>query len=181
MRKAFVENNDKQEFILWFYDQYRKYLYKQVWNLCYSKQDVDDIVQTVWEKLIAKEELLRTLAHGQRLNYISKAAENTIKEIARKERVSVCSLDQIAQPIYDGTRYLEQTQDKRMRHECFRTVWAQVDVDTRELLERKYLLSETDEEIALAMNISRDSVRMYLSRARRKALSILSPAKEDIL
>lgn len=180
MRKVISENK-KQDFLLWFYNQYRKYLYKQVWELCYSKQDVDDIVQTVWEKLISKEELLRTLAHGQQLNYITKTAENTVKEIARKQKVSLCSLEQIAEPTYDGTRYLEQLQDKHMRHKCFQAMWVLVDANTRELLERKYWLNETDEEIALAMGIGRDSVRMYLSRARRKALSILSPAKEDIL
>ena len=181
MRKLFDQIKDKQEFLLRFYNQYHKYLYKQVWELCYSKQDVDDIVQTVWEKLIPKEELLRSLAHGQRLTYISKTAENTIKEIARKEKVSICSLDQIAQPIYDGTRFLEQLHDKHTKHECFQAAWALVDENSRELLERKYWLNETDEEIALAMNISRDSVRMYLSRARKRALSILANSKEDIL
>ena len=181
MRKVFIESNDKQEFLLCFYDQYRKFVYKQVWEFCYSKQDIDDIVQNVWEKLIAKEELLRTLAHSQRLTYISKTAENTIKELARKQRLSVCSLDQIQEPIYDGTRFLEQLQDKRMRHECFQTAWTLVDADTRELLERKYLLNETDEEIARVLNISKDSVRMYLSRARRQALAVLSQFREKIL
>lgn len=180
MHKPFIENN-KPDFLQFFYDQYRRYLYKQVWELCNSKQDVDDIVQTVWEKLIAKEYLLRTLAHGQRLNYISKTAENTIKEIARKQKISVCSLEQIAEPTYDGTRFLERLQDKRMKHECFRAAWMLVDENTRELLERKYLLNEADEDIACAMNISKDSVRMYLSRARKRALSILANSKEDIL
>lgn len=181
MRKLFDEIKDKQEFLLRFYNQYHKYLYKQVWELCYSKQDVDDIVQTVWEKLIPKEELLRSLAHGQRLTYISKPAENTIKEIARKQKISVCSLEQVAEFTYDGTQFLEQQQDQHMRHACFQAAWALVDENSRELLERKYWLNETDEEIALAMNISRASVRMYLSRARKRALSVLAPSKEDIL
>lgn len=175
------DKNNKPDFLLQFYNQYRNFLYKQVWNQCYSKQDVGDIVQTVWEKLIAKEELLRTLAHGQRLNYISKAVENTIKELTRKQKVPLCSLDQIVEPAYDGTQFLERLQDKRMKHEHFQAAWAQVDDDARELLERKYWLNETDEEIASAMNISKASVRMYLSRARRRALSILSDYKENLL
>jgi predicted transcriptional regulator len=47
--------------------------------------------------------------------------------------------------------------------------------------ERKYWLDATDEDIACTMNISKDSVRMYLSRARKRALSILSNSKENIL
>ena len=72
-------------------------------------------------------------------------------------------------------------QDKWMKQEYFQATWALVDADTRELLERKYWLDETDEQIASAMNISKDSVRMYLSRARRKALFILDCYKENIL
>ena len=171
----------KPDFLLQFYDQYRNYLYKHVWSQYCSKQDVEDIVQTVWEKLIAKEDLLIKLEHRQRLNYISKTVENTVRELKRKQRVSVCSLEQIKEPTYDGTRFLEQLQDKHMKHEHFQAVWAQVDASTRELLERKYWLDETDEEIASAMNISTASVRMYLSRARRRALSILANAKENLL
>ena len=109
------------------------------------------------------------------------AYKNTIREIARKQNVVICSLEQIAEPAYDGTRILEQMQDKWMKQEYFQATWALVDADTRELLERKYWLDETDEQIASAMNISKDSVRMYLSRARRKALFILDCYKENIL
>lgn len=180
MHKSLDQNN-RPDFLLQFYNQYRYYLYKQVWEQCYDAQSVEDIVQTVWEKLITKGELLRTLEHRQRLNYISKTVENTIREIARKQKVVVCSLEQIAEPAYDGTRILEQMQDKWMKQEYFQATWALVDADTRELLERKYWLDETDEQIASAMNISKDSVRMYLSRARRKALFILDCYKENIL
>lgn len=152
-----------------------------MWEQCYNTQDVEDIVQTVWEKLIPKDDLLRTLEHGQRLNYISKTVENTIRETARKQKVVVCSLEQITAPAYDGTRFLEQLQDKRMKREQFQAAWALVDADTRELLERKYWLDETDEQIASAMNISKDSVRMYLSRARKKALLVLERFKENML
>lgn len=180
MRKSLDQNN-RPDFLLQFYNQYRYFLYKQVWEQCYDAQDAEDIVQTVWEKLITKEELLRILEHRQRLNYISKTVENTIREIARKQKVVVFSLEQITEPAYDGTRILEQMQDARMKREYFKTAWVEVDDDARELLERKYWLDESDEEIAFAMNISKASVRMYLSRARKRALSILANSKEDIL
>lgn len=156
-------------------------MYKCVWDLYHCKQDAEDIVQIVWEKLIAKENTLRKLAHGQRINYISKTVENTIKEIQRKKRPVVCSLEQTVEPIYDGTRYLEGLYNKRMQYESFHDAWILVDAPTRELLERKYCLEETDEDISRAMNISKQSVRMYLTRARRKAFTVLASSKNDLL
>ena len=179
--RQFLDENKKQEFLEEFYNQYRNYLYKQVWEQCYDSQDVEDVVQTIWEKLITKEELLRVLVHRQRLNYISKTVENTIRERARNHKAIVYSIEQIAEPAYDGSWFLEQMQDNRIKYEHFKAAWAQVDVNTRELLERKYLLNETDEEIAISMNICKSSVRMYLSRARRKALLVLSSSKEKLL
>ncbi len=41
------------------------------------------------------------------------------------------------------------------------------------LLESKYILKESDEEIALLLGISEHSVRTYLTRARRQAFNLM--------
>ena len=48
-------------FLIWLYEQYSDYVYKLAWDLCSDPQAIDDLVQTVWEKLISKEHILQTL------------------------------------------------------------------------------------------------------------------------
>ena len=156
------------------YIQCSEYLYKLAWELSSGAQDVDDLVQTVWVKLIAKEQTLRTLSHPQRLNYISKTMKNTLREDARKKKLIICSLDAVVG--YDSGHIDDVIDviDKEIQRRMFSEAWALVNDDVRELLERKYDLEETDEEIALAMGIKVGSVRMYLTRAKRAARTVIA-------
>ncbi len=50
--------------------------------------------------------------------------------------------------------------------------WGTLSENDREPLYRKYVLQETNEEIAEAINCKSDSIRMKLTRAKRRALQI---------
>lgn len=49
----------KDDFLGILYDRYSDYLYKLAWELSSDPQNVEDLVQTVWVKLIAKEKTIR--------------------------------------------------------------------------------------------------------------------------
>ena len=49
-------------------------------------------------------------------------------------------------------------------------IWPNLPEDTRELLERKYILGQDNEEIARIFDIRPASVRMKLTRARQQIL-----------
>lgn len=166
-------SNARGPFLLWLYEQYADYIYKLAWDFCPNPQDVDDLVQTVWEKLIRKEHILRDLDQPQHLNYISKTLKNTLREDARKKKLLTCSLDVVIGYTAGQIDRINESIDKEIQSRLFHEVWPQVDKDIRELLERKYDLNETDEEIARSMGIKPSSVRMYLSRARKNARNVL--------
>ena len=65
---------------------------------------------------------------------------------------------------------IEDLQEKRTR---LTKVWTQLTDAEQELLYRKYVLDQTTEELAGIFQCSRDSIRMRLSRARRKSLRLM--------
>lgn len=172
---------ERDSFLLWLCTQYSDYVYKLAWDLCPEPQDIDDLVQTVWEKLINKEQVLQTLDKPQQLNYISKTMKNTLREEARRKKLLTCSLDSVVGCSTDPIGFIDDAIDQAIQLRVFREVWPQMDEDIRELLERKYDLNETDEEIARSMEIKPASVRTYLSRARKQARKILNEHKHLLL
>ena len=172
---------DEDDFLGGLYDQYSDYLYKLAWDLSSSAQDIDDLVQTVWEKLITREQTLRTLSHPQKLNYIEKTLKNTLREDARKRKLAVCSLDYAEGYDLGHIDEVNDAIDQEIQSQLFSKAWAMVKGDIRELLERKYDIGESDEEISRAMGSKTASVRMYLSRARKAARDAMRDYKNRFL
>ena len=160
---------------LWnqIYDRYHKYVYKCARQECFRPDDVDDVVQTVWELLWAKRDTFGALSTCKQIAYITVTVKNVVRMNARKKKLTYCSLDTIAELGYDGSAILEYNMDRKIRIEKFRKIWSKVDPAIREILERKYVLGQTDIEIANSMKVKPTSIRMYLTRARRIALATL--------
>ena len=156
-----------------FYEKYSRYVYKRVWQECHIPADVDDIVQSTWEALSAKWSTLEKLSDYKQLSYISVTITNIIRMNARKKKLETCSLESIAELGYNGAIIMDMLLDRKTQIKHFHEAWANVDPSTRELLERKYILEQTDAEIAASMQIKASSVRTYLTRARRAALTVL--------
>lgn len=176
-----TDSVERDSFLLWLYTQYSDYVYKLAWDLCPEPQDIDDLVQSVWEKLIRKEHVLQTLDKPQQLNYISKTLKNTLREDARRKKLLTCALDSVVGYGLEQIDCIDESIDQAIQCRVFHEVWPQLDDDIRELLERKYDLNQTDEEIARSMGIKPSSVRMYLSRARKHARKILNEHKHLLL
>lgn len=62
---------------------------------------------------------------------------------------------------------------RKALHQRFGEVWPQLNERYRILLESKYILEKSDEELADDFGMKPDSVRMALCRARRSAKKLL--------
>lgn len=171
---------DPQSFLLWFYKEYSRYIYKLALQTCYNPSDVDDLVQEVWLRLCVKCELLSQLPKERHLSYIASAVRNTAISIARKQKKEY-PLECTYAISYNEVDALNTIFDRQIRNQRFREIWTLVPPATREILERKYTLFETDEEIAFDLCIKPASVRMYLTRARKTACAILIQHKNDLV
>lgn len=172
-KTSFQKGNYNSDFADRFYEKYSRYVYKRVWQECHIPADVDDIVQSTWEALSTKWSTLENLSNPKQISYISVTITNIIRMNARKKKLETCSLESIAELGYNGTTIMDMLLDRKIQIKNFREAWLNVDPSTREPLERKYILEQTDAEIAASMQIKASSVRTYLTRARRTALTVL--------
>ena len=69
---------------------------------------------------------------------------------------------------------------RRVELNALARVWPRLDEDTRWLLEARYILDYSDSELAREMGVKPTSVRMALTRARKKARAMLRPELEKM-
>ena len=159
------------------YDEYSLYVYKRAWQYSGNVVHIDDLVQEVWMNICANPDGISQLPKPQLMAYLSATVKNTACSLARKAPFEL-PLEDASSLAYNEADILNTILDRRLSVEAFRRVWPYVPEPARELLERKYFLEETDSEIAHALGIRSSSVRMYLSRARKTALSVLDEYRD---
>lgn len=159
----------EQEFLEQIYSRYHVYVCWLARSKCSKGVDVEEIVQNTWEALCEKWEVLAGLPTEKQTAYISSTVTNCVRMAVRKKKVKTCSLESIGQYGYNGTQVLERMFDHGMLISNFREAWKQVEPDVRELLERRYILEQTDAQIAAAMQLKQEHVRVYIFRARKAA------------
>lgn len=164
------QNTDS--FLEHLYVQYCRFVYNEAWKYHSNEFDVDDLVQEVWLNLCNKSEVLRSFSKAQMTAYLSVAVRHTAISVVRRQHAEI-SLEEINAIAYCELDYIHENVDRTIRIQLFRQLWPTVPPRTREILERKYILQESDEEIALHIGVRKNSVRTYLTRARREAYAIL--------
>ena len=70
----------------------------------------------------------------------------------------------------------EHLADRKLRTMQIRKVWVDVPPEGRLLLEQKYILGWSDETIASGLGIKAQSVRMSLTRAKRRTAKLMQDA-----
>lgn len=167
-----------QHFFTELYLQYEPLLFSTAWKYTRDEQAVEDIVQDSIEKLIKKITTLKTLNRYAMVSYIVNTVRNTaINHMHReglKNKYFVDDSDNISdfyelivesnpEIIYLNTEFTESTWE----------TLSKLPDKYMTLLKGKYILGLDDAELAELICCKPSSVRMYLTRARRKAMELL--------
>ena len=82
----------------------------------------------------------------------------------------------------DERQEVEDRVLRRLELDALAQVWPRLDENTRWLLEARYILDYSDGELARELGVKPDSVRMALTRARRKARRLIENqhSKENV-
>lgn len=176
-----IENDDDREFMTQLYFDYSRLMYSEIKKIIKREQDREDVMQTVLEKLIDKIPLLRSRTHSQLINYIISACKFTSfnllrdsdakKETGYEDYLTVPSAKQNEREIE-----LRMIADEEL--EALRRVLPKLDLRTQCLLEGYYILEKPMAELGAELGIKPSSVRMSLTRARKKAFELLK--REEI-
>lgn len=166
-----IESPDSRQFMTELYEDFGRLMYHTAKQLIDEPEGQEDVVQDALIKLIEKVETLRGLDRTQRASYIVHTVRNTaFKFLKRRDREQ----NKIIQPDFSGEedddRPLEELLLREELKEAFRTVWQTLPEREKLLLEGKYLLGQSNQELAEAVGIQPNSVRMALTRAKRTAL-----------
>lgn len=158
------------------YVQYNRLMYHEIYALLHDPWATDDVLQATLEKLIDKVAELRKKDRGHLVNYIITACRNRAKNYLRDSaKRGAFSFDEGFDCPDDSNDQIEMESrlihDEELRE--LSEIWPELDERSRYVLEARYILEKTPQEIAAEMDIKPASVRMLLTRARRNAFILL--------
>lgn len=171
-----LEAQSDREFMERLYQDNKRLMFNTVRRYVKSPQDQEDIIQSSIEKLIKKISVLRNMNCCKLTGYIVNTIRNTsIDFIHKRDRINChnVSLDEDKLSKTEVGDYLvgESLSDASIR---LREIWPELPDDDRFLLEGKYVWGLSDRELSIQLHCGQDSVRMKLTRARRRALELIS-------
>ncbi len=169
-----IEDADSRQFMEQLYVKYSKLIYSQVYKLTRDSYEVEEIVQESLVNLIEKVDLLQTLPRDRLVNYLISTARYTGYAFFRKKRkVEEIPIEEDETVLFDKGAFqngLDELMIQKMESEQLYQVWSQLRERDQLVLNMKYILDQSNEEIAEALGVKPGSIRMLLTRAKRNLL-----------
>jgi RNA polymerase sigma-70 factor (ECF subfamily) len=151
------------------YQEFHRLMYFTARKQIPDPQQCEDVVQDSIAKLIENVDTLRKLARPALAYYIVVTIRNTsINTVKKAERSKVVSLETLPEEILPLSA--ESVDDRviwREQVSQIKTVWPELDAETKQILEGKYILGYDDKQLGKILGCKPSSVRMKLTRARR--------------
>ena len=154
-----INDVDDRAFMQEVYQQNERLMYAIALKYASNTQDCEDIVHDTVERLCKNIIKIKGLPNSALRAYVVYAVRNTAINLSNE---------------YDQPEsIIERIEDLKEKRTSLTKVWMQLTDAEQELLYRKYVLEQTTEELAGIFQCSRDSIRMRLSRVRRKSLRLM--------
>ena len=159
------------------YQTYSRLMYATVLRMIPDCQDCEDIVQDAVESLCKKVHTLMGLPAPALPVYIVYTVKNRARNFKRHQTVVDRHIVPMTNPSLERLEAPDPPPEARLELEeqvnALYKVWPRLPEQDRELLYRKYVLRQDNEELAEFLRCKPDSVRMRLTRAKRKAAALM--------
>lgn len=170
-----IECPDDHDIILDFYTRYKMLLYNEAWKYFSKQEDVEDVVYESLARIIEHMEKFRSMTLPQRIQYGKVVVRNLsyvlLKRSAYFTMVPFESTD--VNLLIDESNTPDIVVARKIQIDQMRKVWAEIPTEDRMLLEQKYILDWPDRELASILGVQVQSVRMLLTRAKRRVMKQL--------
>ena len=175
---AAIEDDDDKTYMLNLYQDYYALVRSTVYNVMRCENDIDDLAEDTFVKLIEKTPLLRTFDCCKTVAYVVYTAKsvaiNFIKHRDVQQKHTFYGEDaDISDELTIPEESLEESYFRREELEALSDAVLRLPDREKDILYFKYILEKTDSEIAEDLSISPGSVREYLTRARRAAKKLM--------
>ena len=173
-----INDVDDRAFMQEVYQQNESLMYAIALKYASNTQDCEDIVHDTVEKLCKNIAKIKELPNSALRAYVVYAVRNTAINFRKHQSTINRHIQQLSgddsNSEYDQPEsIIERIEDLQEKRTRLTKVWMQLTDAEQELLYRKYVLDQTTEELSGIFQCSRDSIRMRLSRARRKSLRLM--------
>ncbi len=176
---AMIDDPDDRAFFTELYQEHRRMLYLVARRYVLSEQDIMDVVQDSLVCLMEKIAKLRQMEPDGRTGYMVATVRNTAFNRAKREayrRDKTAPLDPSLPEPCDRVEDLIALMDDRAR---LLDVWSRMTEEDRFLFEAKFVRELSNREIAQVLDCKPDSIRMKLTRARKRLLSLEREVQEQ--
>lgn len=173
-----INDVDDRAFMQEVYQQNERLMYAIALKYASNTQDCEDIVHDTVEKLCKNIAKIKELPNSALRAYVVYAVRNTAINFRKHQstinrHIQQLSDDDLSSEYDQPESIIERIEDLQEKRTSLTKVWMQLTDAEQELLYRKYVLDQTTEELSGIFQCSRDSIRMRLSRARRKSLRLM--------
>ncbi|GKS10923.1 DNA-directed RNA polymerase sigma-70 factor [Paenibacillus chitinolyticus] len=171
-----LKNKDDHAY---FNDLYTKYFWimrKKAYHILTDYDIAEDIVQDAFINLIGKIDLLRSFGAKKEITYILQTVQNVslnyVNQRKRRNSKIITGNDNFIESIADKQPSLEELYNyKEDLDEIVKIINGLSERD-RDLLYNKYIMEMRDKEIADLLNVKKENIRSYLTRAKRRAIKL---------
>lgn len=179
--KNFPGHTSDEAFILWLYDEFKPIMFATAGKYVNNSSDREDLVQASLLKLIEKVDTLRGKSRNVLCSYVVYTIKNTaINHLKHQSIVNAHTkeLNEQYEEIPSDALPLDEMIAMTDRRAQLHEVWNRLPDGDRKLLEGKYILDQSDDQLATQFHCKPSSIRMKLTRARRKALRLIDDKEE---
>ena len=174
---ALADDSDKS-FMLDLYQDYYGLVRKTIYNIIHETENLEDLINDTFLKLIEKISLIKTLDCCKTAAYVVYTSRSVTINFLKHRNVQNKHVfygedNDLAEKI---SGWEETIADKIIHQEKLKEMGSAIlrlPEKGKDLLYFKYILEMSNEELSEIMGIAPASVRQYLTRARRKAKSLM--------
>lgn len=178
-------NPSDRAFILEMYQQFYRLMFSTVRKYCMDSDVCEEVVQESLLKLIQKTDILKCMEQAVLASYIVSTARNTAIDYLKSREKQNAHNSSLEDEAYSDLESPDIPLDELMyfveRKEYLAKVFNQLSAEDRELLEGKYFFDYTDDYLAKLIGCKKNSVRMKLTRARRRVLKLVEKEGDEII
>ena len=158
-----IRDDDDRAYMTRLFVKYQRLMYRTIYDILGDKWTKEDVLQTTLLRLIDHLDTLR------RLEPEGLAGDIAVRDSGRHPWLPLDGEPEVP----DERQEVEDRVLRRLELDALAQVWPRLDENTRWLLEARYILDYSDGELARELGVKPDSVRMALTRARRKARRLM--------
>ncbi|MBQ9719418.1 MAG: sigma-70 family RNA polymerase sigma factor [Oscillospiraceae bacterium] len=177
-----IDDKEDLAFLLEIHAKYNGLVYRTAVKYLSSAREIEDLMQDCWEKLVKHVKTLRGLNEKALAAYIACTVRNTAfnyksYQSVREQHASRIEVDEVALNESDPSPEEMVLLSERLEH--FHAAFSKLPERDQQLLEGKYILDMDDTALAEAFHCKPESIRMKLTRARRRALKLLQEGESS--